>query len=265
MPGETVESAAATGEALDRSRYQIDFDDHFIRFNPDHWLPYYLPHWASREHTRARYEVGEGLTLRIDDDQAPWAPEHDGPLRVTNLQTGSRSGPVGSGDGQLRFRDGLVVSEQQPTERLYTPSSGLIEVRASALADANCMVALWLIGFEETPDASGEICVMEIVGSEVGSDRASVGMGIHPWHDPALVDDFEKIELRGDATEPHLYSVEWMPGLTRYFIDEREVKRSAQAPEYPMQLMLDVYEFEPGGEYPKRFHVDFVRGWTRID
>jgi len=104
---------------------------------------------------------------------------------------------------------------------------------------------------------------MEIFGSDIEEGRAAVGMGIHPWHDRSLVDDFEKVELLGDATEPHLYSVEWMPGRTNFFIDEQLVKTCAQAPSCPMQLMLNVYEFERVGQYPQRFHVAFVRGWSR--
>jgi hypothetical protein len=250
--------------ALDRSGYTLDFEDRFRELDASRWLPFYLPQWASREGTRARFEVGPGLTLLIEEDQQPWAPRYDGPLRVTNLQTGVRSGPVGSHDGQLRFRPEVVVSEEQPAQALYTPTHGLVEVRSRAIAQPNCMVALWMIGFEELPHESGEICLMEVFGTEVEHDRASVGMGIHPWHDTTLTDDFEKVELIGDATEPHTYSVEWMPGGTRFYIDDWLVKTSSQAPAYPMQLMLDVYEFEPGGEYPKRFEVEFVRGWTRV-
>lgn len=248
---------------IDRSGYTLDFDDRFESLDESRWLPFYLPQWASREATRTRYEVGEGLSLLIEEHQKPWAPEYDGPLRVSNLQTGIRSGPLGSHDGQLRFTPEVVVSEVQEAHSLYTPTYGLVEVRSRAIAEANCMVALWMIGFEEQPHESGEICVMEIFGSEIESGRAQVGMGIHPWHDPALVDDFEKIELVGDATQAHTYSVEWMPGLTRFYLDDALVKTSRQAPTYPMQLMLDVYEFEPGGEYPKRFEVEFVRGWSR--
>lgn len=243
--------------------WHLDFEDRFENLDETRWLPYYLPQWATRERTRARYEVGEGLTLLIAEDQQPWAPEYDGPLRVTNLQTGVRSGPLGSGDGQLRFREGLVVSEEQPRQALYTPTYGMVEIRASAVAEANCMVALWMIGFEDTPQESGEICVMEIFGSEVESGRAAVGMGIHPWGDPDLTDDFEKVELTGDATEPHTYTVEWMPGATHFALDGHRVKTSSQAPAYPMQLMLDIYEFTPGGRYPKRFHVEYVKGWSR--
>ena len=248
---------------IDRSKYELEFEDTFrdTVLDESKWLPYYLPQWSSREHTRARHEVGDGLTLLIAEDQLPWAPEYDGPLRVTNLQTGVRSGPLGSHDGQLRFNPRVVVSEVQPTERLYTPTFGIVEVRARAIAEANCMVALYMIGFEERPEQSGEICVLEIFGSEIQPGRASVGMGIHPWSDTGLRDDFEKVELVGDATELHTYSAEWMPGGTRFFIDDALVKEVDQAPDYPMQLMLDVYEFEAGGRYPKRFDVEFVRGW----
>ena len=48
------------------------------------------------------------------------------------------------------------------------------------------------------------------------------------------------------------------------------MKTVHQSPDYPMQLMLNVYEFPPregkattGDEYPKEFVVDWVRGWSR--
>lgn len=253
--------------ALSRESLVLEFEDRFDgeQLDRSKWLPYYLPQWASRERTLARAETGAGLTLLIAEDQPPWSPEYDGPLRVTNLQTGVRSGPVGSHDGQLRFRPEVVVREEQPTERLYTPSSGLVEVRAKAIAEPEVMVALYLIGFESRPEESGEICVMEIFGREVTADGALVGMGIHPWYDPALQEDFEKVRLEGDATDWHDYAVEWMPGRTDFYLDERLVRSLPQSPHYPMQLMLDIYEFEPGGDYPKRFEVAHVRGWHRGD
>src|SRR4051794_26702610 len=108
---------------LDRSRYEIEVDDRFDGAALDEalWLPFYLPHWSSRERSAARYDVGGGtLRLRIDADQGPWSPEYDGELRVSSLQTGEFAGPVGSPIGQLRFRDGLVVREEQANVALYT-------------------------------------------------------------------------------------------------------------------------------------------------
>jgi hypothetical protein len=40
------------------------------------------------------------------------------------------------------------------------------------------------------------------------------------------------------------------------------VKSVSQSPDYPMQLMLGMYEFPPApGPYPKEFVVDYVRGY----
>ncbi len=244
---------------LDRSRYQLEFDGS----EPASWVAHYLPQWSSREASAARVSF-DPLVVRIDDDQAPWSPEYDGSLRVSNLQTGVRSGPVGSTSGQHPFRTDLVVHEEQPEQRLYLPHFGLIEARVAALADSNCMVALWLIGFEDQPEQSGELCIFEIFGRDVIVGAAAiVGLGVHPFNDPALEDDFEKVALIADVRQFHTYSAEWHAGGVSFFIDDALVYETVQSPDYPMQLMLNIYEFEPGGDYPKRFPIEFVRGYRR--
>jgi hypothetical protein len=214
------------------------------------WLPYYLPHWSSRERSAARYDVHDGtLTLRIDADQEPWCPELDGATRVSSLQTGTR-------DGQHRFHPDAVVREPQEEQRLYLPHYGRIELQARASADPRTMVALWLIGFEDEPHRSAELCICEIFGR----DLATVGMGLHPFGDPAIVDDFERVPVSVDLRESHVYAADWQPGAVTFSIDGETVKTSAQSPDYPLQLMLGLYEFEPGGEYPKTFVVERVTG-----
>jgi Glycosyl hydrolases family 16 len=258
-------------DGLDRSSYELEFDDDFDGTSLDRtrWLPHYLPQWSSRAASAARYDVGHGLLrLRIDRDQAPWCPEFDGRLRVSSLQTGVFAGPVGSSIGQHRFAPDLVVREGQEAAALYTPQYGLIECRARAIADSANMVALWLIGFEDRPERSAEILVFEIFGRDVSPESARIGMGVHPFGDPSIVDDFEQVTLRLDAREFHDYAVEWTPERVRFFVDEQQVREVAQSPAYPMQLMLNVYELADGPEpaspahaYPKEFVVDWVRGW----
>jgi beta-glucanase (GH16 family) len=125
------------------------------------------------------------------------------------------------------------------------------------------MVALWLIGVEREPEESGEICVMEIFGRDLQPDRGLVGLGVHAFGDPRLSEDFEKVEVQADLTTPHDYRAEWTPDGVTFSIDGAVVKRTAQSPHYPMQLMLDVFEFDrdPGGRYPKEFVVESVLGW----
>jgi hypothetical protein len=255
----------AVGETV---AWMLEFEDTFdgAALDRSRWLPYYLPHWSSRERSAARYEVGGGsLRLQITADQEPWCPELDGDVRVSTLQTGAFAGPVGSAVGQHRFHPQAVVREAQPNVRLYTPTYGRIELRAKALDDPQAMVALWLIGYEDEPERSAEICVCEIFGRDVTPTHAKVGMGVHPFGDPRLVDEFDAVELPLDARDFHVYAADWSPGRVSFSVDGEPVKEVAQAPDYPLQLMLSIYEFPDGAErapaaYPKEFVVDYVRG-----
>ena len=259
---------------LDRSGLELEVEDRFPGPELDRrlWIPAYLPQWSSRHQAAARYRLGSGgLELLIEADQPPWCPEFDGALRTSSLQTGVHSGPAGSAIGQHRFRDGLIVREAQESLALYTPRYGLIECRARALADPANMVALWMIGFEDEPRRSAEICIFEIFGRDVGEGRARIGMGVHPFHDPAIRDDFERVELAIDVLEPHDYAALWTSDGVAFYVDEQLVKVVHQSPDDPMQLMLDVFELaddgfpaSPPDRYPKAFHVDWVGGWRPV-
>jgi len=253
---------------LRRDGYELAFEDTFegAALDQGRWLPWHLPQWSSRAAAAARYALGDGaLRLRIDADQPPWCPEFDGATRVSSLQTGVFAGPLGDAVGQHRFTPEAVVREAQAPARLYTPRYGLIETRLKALDDPACMIALWMIGYEDSPERSAEICVCEIFGRDVSSDHVLVGMGVHPFGDPAIRDEFAAEPLAFDAREFHTYAAEWTPGRIAFYADEQLVKVVDQAPDYPMQLMLGIYEFPDqsakGRLYPKEFVVDWVRGW----
>jgi hypothetical protein len=251
-------------------RCELEFEETFAgdALNLDRWLPYYLPHWSSRDRSAARYDVsGCGLRLLIEGDQEPWCPEFDGTVRASSLQTGAFAGPVGSATGQHRFNPEAVVREAQPNVRLYTPLYSRIELRAKASNDPDSMVALWLIGYEDAPGRSAEICVCEIFGRDVEPDLAAVGLGVHPFGDARIVDDFSREKIPINAGEFHVYAADWLPDGITFFVDGDIVKTVDQSPDYPMQLMLSIYEFRPAerdeaaGAYPKEFVVDYVRGY----
>ncbi|PUB27045.1 hypothetical protein C8K30_105276 [Promicromonospora sp. AC04] len=234
--------------------------------DPERWVAHYLPHWTTPERSAARYDVGaDGLRLRIDHDQPAWRPE-DGEMRVSNLQTGSWAGPVGGTRGQHRHRpDGLVVRTATPARRLWTPSSGEVEVVVSASPDPTCMVGVWLVGFEESsPRDSGEICLAELFGDRVGPEGSTVRLGIKAHHDPRLETDLADVGLPIDATTPHAYAAEWDATGVRLFVDGEPVWASAQVLAYPLLLMIDLFEFPAGprvpGSYPKTAAVRSARG-----
>lgn len=256
--------------ALDRSGYRLDFADDFdgAEIDETRWIPAYLPQWSSLAATRPRFALGDSiLTLRIDEDQQPWSAEFDGETRVSNLQTAVRSGALGSNDGQHRFGE-VVVREEQPRRVLYAPEGGLVEVRMRACPDPDSMTALWMIGLEDVPEQSGELCVAEIFGSGIHLDVLEVGMGTHPHHDPDLPDDFATVTVPG-AGDFHEYAVEWGASGARFFVDGMLVREVAVAPTYPLMLMLDLYAFTRAdgsrGTLPKLAEIDRVRGWSRPD
>jgi glycosyl hydrolase family 16 len=255
--------------ALDRTGYELEFDESFSEpdLHPDRWVAHYLPHWTTPERSAARYQLEPGLLrLRIDADQPAWRIE-DGEMRVSNIQTGAFSGSLSSPIGQHRHRPDLAVRTPQATRRLYTPSSGLAEAVLRASPDATCMLAFWLVGFEEeSPAYSGEICVAELFGQAIGPRHSGVRIGVKAHNDPRLQDDMEEVALDLDATEWHTYAVEWTPDRIRFFVDDRLVRTVYQRIDYPLQLMVDLFEFPEGtardpAAYPKFGEVKAVRGY----
>jgi beta-glucanase (GH16 family) len=92
-------------------------------------------------------------------------------------------------------------------------------------------------------------------------------MGVHPFGDPLLVDDFEAVELPIDVREFHEYAAEWTESQVAFFVDGEHVRTVSQSPAYPLQLMLGIYEF-PGervpSAYPKELVVEYVRGYRPV-
>jgi hypothetical protein len=190
-------------------------------------------------------------------------------LRVSGVQSGVWSGPVGSTAGQQPFRAGLAVREEQPAWWGWTPRFGRVEVRARMELTARSMASVWMIGLEDAPERCGEICVFEVFGDACsdGPDGpvAAVGQGVHPFRDPALVDDFAALPRAIDVRDFHVYAVDWRPGAVGFLVDGELLRTVQQAPDYPMQLELAVFDFPdraaqaPAGHVPV-LEVDWVRG-----
>ena len=244
--------------------YEVTVEEDFSRGRLDdsRWIPFYLPHWVGRSNAAASYRlVHDRLELFIAPDQPVWAPEVEPTMRVSSLQTGLFSGPVGSTIGQHRTGDGLVVVESQPTQRLIAPQYGVIELRARWRPRSGQMVALWMIGIESNPSESAEICVCEIFGSEVGDAGVVVGAGVHPFNDPSIDDDFAKVPVPIDLDAFHDFAAAWTPSGVTFFVDGDAIRHVEQSPDYPMQLMLGIYDFagDTGPVSSDPIVVDHVR------
>ena len=79
----------------------------------------------------------------------------------------------------------------------------------------------------------------------------------------------DEVALELDATDWHTYSAEWTPRRIRFFVDDRLVRTVHQRIDYPLQVMLDLFEFPEGRErdpaaYPKTGEVKAVRGFRMV-
>jgi hypothetical protein len=251
----------------------MDFCDDFDadRLDTEIWVPHYLPMWSSRAQSAATYAVaGSELRLTIPPEHGLWCPEDHDALRVSGIQSGVFSGPVGSTIGQQPFRDGAIVREFQPTQWGWTPRYGLLEVRARMEVSPRSMAAVWMVGLEDEPTRCAEICIFEVFGDALqdhgGGPTAAVGMGVHPFRDPAITDEFAAERVALDVAEFHVYAADWRPGRVDFLIDGERVKTVHQAPDYPMQMMVAVFDFpakadaDEQAEHVPELAVDYVRG-----
>jgi hypothetical protein len=229
-------------------RLGLVFEDDFDAPELDRtvWLPHYLPAWSSGADTAATFDIGEScLYLTIPPNQGLWcANDHKPPLRVSGIQSGNFSGPVGSTIGQQPYRDGLTVREEQETFWGWTPDQGYIEIRARGVVSKRSMVAFWLAGIEDQPERSAEICIGEMFGDAVvGGESTAVGLGVHAFRDPSVGEDFEAVRLAIDVSDFHTYAVDWTSDKVDFLVDGVQVRTCLKPPAYPMQLMVAVFDF----------------------
>lgn len=254
-----------------RKGFTLAFNEDFSGSELDtlRWIPYYLPQWSSREQSKPRYRLEGGhLRLQITPDQPPWCPEFNGNVRCSSLQTGLYAGPVGSPIGQHRINPACVVRQAQSTQRKYVPLYGYVEIRARWAAGPSNVAALWMIGFEDKPERSAELCVVEIKGENVGPERTVIGYGMHKFADTTLREAFYEEPFPLDVGAFHVYAVEWLPHQVTFLIDDKPIRVINQSPAYPMQLMLGLYDV-PNKTATKsvrwatpEFVVDYVRGYS---
>lgn len=252
---------------------RLVFEDHFDgkALDPEVWVPHYLPAWSSRAATAATYDVRDScLRLSIPPEQGRWlAGDHTPPLRVSGIQSGNLSGPVGSTIGQQPWRDGATVREEQETFWGWTPHDGYLEMRARGVVTPRSMVAWWMVGLEDAPDRCAEICVAEMFGDAIEPGRSTaVGMGLHPFRDPMIAEDFEAVRLPIDIAEFHTYAVDWTAERVDFLVDGEPVRGCPGPPTYPMQMMIAVFDFpdrstgDDSAAVPELI-VDYLRGYER--
>ncbi len=251
----------------ERHGFELVFSDEFGGTSLDRskWLPNMLPHWSTLEASVADYRLGEGLlTLQIDSNHQRWRLGGD---RASNLSTGQFSGMLGSAEGQFNWDGTLCVTTEVPEFRGFLPKFGFFETRLRSSPVHGYHTALWLIA-HDAPEA-GEIRAFEIHGKNIGPDRSRVDYGMLKWSDPTLTEELFEDWLPIDASEFHVYGLDWTPTHVDFYVDNQRIRRIPQSPQYAMQFMLGIYERphetlpDDPTPYPRTIEVDYFRGYGR--
>lgn len=236
------------------------FDDQFSegQLNESIWIGTHLPHWSSRAATKPNYKIANGQLTLFVADQQPWCPEFDGVTRVSNLQSAVTEAKLGDSFGQHRYKTGLKVREQQSSDYRALMLNGRLEIRARVSLTEQSVAALWLLGLEDKPENSGELCLFEIKSENLAENEMLVGMGTKAYFDPRLSTDFTEFRVN-NPDEFHMYAVTKTSAGLAFEIDGQTVFSSTQTYDYPLQLMLGVYESSGNLAHQPSMTVDYVR------
>ena len=72
-----------------------------------------------------------------------------------------------------------------------------------------------------------------------------------------------EVQIPLDASHPHRWTAVWGNDEIIIGCEDVILRRIQQAPDYPLFLMLDLFEIgQPGGTYPKTATLHYLRGWT---
>lgn len=119
-----------------------------------------------------------------------------------------------------------------------------------------------MIGFENNPQNSAEICIFELKGGNIGESSAKIGYGIHPFNDNSISDEFYEEEFNINVSDWNIYGVEWLQNKINFYINNNLVKTIYQSPQYEMQLMLNIYDLENMNNIDSTFDIDYIAGYS---
>jgi beta-glucanase (GH16 family) len=181
--------------------------------------------------------------------------------------------------------DGITqpyTSARLKTQGPFAQSYGRFEARIKVPRAQGIWPAFWMMGDDinrvDWPYC-GEIDIMENIGREPGTVYGSL-------HAPSFVkptsDASKGFTLpagQGYADDFHLYAVEWVPGVVRFYMDENNYATFTETEwpqggrwvfDHPFFIILNV---AVGGDWPKnpdatsqfpqQMLVDYVRVYTR--
>lgn len=258
--------------AKDKENYNLEFSDDFEgeELSKEKWLPFYVPFCSPTGIAIPSYEIRKGnLALKITEEQEPWCPEFNGEIKCSSIQTGIYSG---RGEGISALQETAAdkgAGDAPQFTSTYVPQYGYFEIRARMLITNSNMVSFRMRGYDSLLKKSAEVYIFEVKGKSVKGNFAKIGYGIRKFQDKKIDEEFYETAVDIDVSRFHCYAVEWDSQKFTFYIDNKKIKQIDQLLDYPMQLMLGIFELPVFEKdiidriYPKELIVDYVRCYKR--
>lgn len=264
--------------------------------NPDRSDQGYVLVWSdefdgdSLDTTKWDYQYGTGAEYGLDGwgnseleyytDREENVRVEDGKLILTAIkeETDYEGKPYTS--GRIRTLD------NDTEEALFATTYGRVEARIKMPAGEGIWPAFWMLPVDPSLynqwAASGEIDIMEARGRLPGQIGGTIHYGKN-WPNNVYKGKDYFFEAGTDITDYHVYSVEWEPGIIRWYVDDEcyysidnwYSKGSSNAEDYtwpapydvPFYILLNLavggtFDSEANlenAEFPAQMYVDFVR------
>jgi len=167
---------------------------------------------------------------------------HDGQGHL--VITARKENPAGYGCwyGSCQYTSARLL-----TQGKFTQTYGRFEARLKIPRGQGLWPAFWMLGNDIATNPwpnNGEIDIMENIGAEPGTVHGSLHGPGYSGGNP-LTGQYTLPGGAALANDFHTYAVDWQPGSLVFSVDGTPVRRIGQSPNYPVQLMLAVFDF-PG-------------------
>lgn len=263
---------------LSKNGYRLIFHDEFndATLNKTKWVDRYLSSWSKSSGNTSNYLFRNGFaSLQIHKSTEPWCPEFDGQTVVSGFTTGDRN-------GLHNWTGKNVIRNPRDMKLTHINQYGYYEMRMRGQAGSSRHSAWWLLGFEDDPEQSAEIDIMELQGRY----EHKVPPALHSWKDKKAFPWFSGLRsytspVNDVNNEYHVYGFDWQKGTgTRrgypdsitFYIDGHEYAKISVNIDYPMIQLLSLYEKRAGGwtgawqwyPYPNSMDIDYVRVYKKL-
>lgn len=188
------------GDQIDTTKWDFDIGNGFFDYRTHQWVS----GWGNEE---LQYYTREPENVFVKDSL----------LTIRAVKESLHGCGYSSARLKTRKRNGA---------ELFSKLYGKVSIKAKVPYGKGLWPALWMLPLDDKYGgwaASGEIDLMEIVGEKPHEVLSSIHFG-STFPERSLVTHVHPLPNGSTVADWHIYSVEWVPGEIRFFVDDEHTQ-----------------------------------------